>query len=163
MEGWQPFDEKERLALVREIREQQPNADLDNLLMGALAGPATPDRPDVPVWDYLTYAQQHPETPFSVLITVRFPVLLFGGVSSVTSVVEHLKPLPVSFRGVRPEPTYCIDAEAIIRQYMMLRDAGLIEWEPAWRGIRYTAPVDAIRPVMAAWYGTLEKAGPPEA
>jgi hypothetical protein len=83
---WQPLDEQKRLAIARSILEAHPAHDLDNSLAGALAGPASPDRPNLPVWDYLDFVAVHPSTSLAELTAVRFPVLLYEGESSVTSV-----------------------------------------------------------------------------
>jgi acetyl esterase/lipase len=53
---------------VRELREEHPHLDLENLLSGALAGPASPDRPDVAVWDSLDFVETHPSTSLSQLL-----------------------------------------------------------------------------------------------
>jgi hypothetical protein len=154
---WEPFDERERLEIVRDILRQHPEHDIANSLGGALAGPASPERPDVPVWDYLRFIESHPSTPLSELTAIRFPVLHFEGVSSVASIDEWLRP-PPSHLKTAPRSIFVIDAESLIRRYAMEHDAGLVEWDPRSRGIRYLAPFAALRPVMQAWFETLARA-----
>lgn len=158
MQEWEPFDERERLKVVRNIVEQHPQVDLANSLGGALAGPASPDRPNVPVWDYLELAQSDPSLSLAELSAVRFPVLFFEGESSVSSVDEYLRPPPSHLKVQPPPPRFVIDAPAIIRRYRMERDAGLVEWDPRSRGIRYLVPVANRKPVLEAWVKTLAPA-----
>lgn len=42
--------EVERLAILARIEKERPG--MSSLVAGTLAGPATPDRPNVPVWEY---------------------------------------------------------------------------------------------------------------
>ena len=141
--------------LVRDMKEDRPDLDWDNLLMGRLAGPATPDRPNVPVWDYLDHSRRHPEVSFGTLTAARFPIRHFDGPWNVTSVDEELKPFPASYRGPRPEPRFVVDAEAIVRRYAAFREAGIIEWAPTERGLLYVRPLSAHRAVIHTWMQTL--------
>lgn len=156
MVEWQPLDEQERLAIVGELIEEHPALDLANSLSGALAGPASPDRPDLPVWDYPDLVRRNPTVSWAQLAAIRFPVLFFEGESSVTSIDEELRPLP-SHLEHRPQPRFVLDAEAVVRRYSMERDAGLVEWDARSRGIRYLTPVAGRRSVVQAWVDTLTR------
>jgi len=155
---WEPYDERDRLEVVKGIVEQHPQVDLANSLSGALAGPASPDRPDVPVWNYLELAQSDPSVSLAQLSAVRFPVLFFEGESSVDSVDEHLRPPPSHLKVQPPPMRVVIDAPAVIRRFAMERDAGLVEWDPRSRGVRYLVPVAERTPVLQAWFETLAPA-----
>ena len=154
MSKWEPLDEDERRAVVRAILEEHPGHDVANSLSGALLGPATADRPNLPVWEYLDFVAAHPSVPLSALTAVRFPVLYFEGESSVSSIDEDLRPPPSHLKHV-PKMTVVLDAEALVRRYVMEHDAGLVEWDPRSRGIRYLVPVGARRSVLQEWFATL--------
>lgn len=156
MTEWEPLDEERRLAIVRDVLEAHPEHDLANSLSGALLGPASPDRPSLPVWEYLEFVATNPSVPLSVLTAVRFPVLFFEGESSVTSIDEGLRPPPSHLKRV-PRSTVAIDAEALTRRYVAEHEAGLVEWDERSRGIRYLAPVAARRPVLQQWFATLPR------
>lgn len=157
MPWWDPrISDAERDEMKRNMLEEQPDADLENLLMGELYGPASPDRPDLPVWDYLSFTEAHSEVALNDLTSVRFPVRYFEGESGVTSVDEELKPFPRSYKGRVPEPAYLIDAAAIVRGYAMEHAAGLQEWDHDARGIVRLPPRGAWREVLQAWIETLE-------
>ncbi len=54
------------MKIFRELNEAAhqagfPNFDAEGLAAGHLAGPASTDRPSVPVWEYLVYVATHPE------------------------------------------------------------------------------------------------------
>lgn len=156
MPWWDPkISEAERDEMRRHMLEERPNADLENLLMGELYGPASPDRPDLPVWDYVSFTGSHSEVVLSDLTSVRFPVLYFEGESTVTSVDEELKPFPRSYTGRVPQSMYVIDAEAIVRRYGMEYEAGLHEWDHHARGIVRLQPHGAWSHVLQAWTETL--------
>ncbi len=157
MPEWEPLDEEERLAIVRDILEEHPQHDVANSLAGALLGPATADRPDLPVWEYLDFVAANPSVPLSALTAVRFPVLFVEGESSVTSIDEDLRPPPSHLKHM-PKMTVILDAEALIRRYVMEHDAGLVEWDPRTRGIRYLVQVGARRSVLQEWFATLSPA-----
>lgn len=157
MTEWEPLDEEKRLAIVRGILEDHPEQDIANSLGGALLGPASPDRPSLPVWEYLDFVAANPTVPLSELTAVRFPVLFFEGESSVTSIDEDLRPPPSHLEQV-PKSTVVIGAEALIRLYVAEYEAGLVEWDPRSRGVRYLVPVTARRPVLKEWFATLPPA-----
>lgn len=151
------MSDAERDEMKRGMLEERPDADLENLLMGELYGPDSPDRPDLPVWDYLSFIDDHPEVGLSDLTSVRFPVLYFEGGAGVTSVDEELKPFPRSYKGRVPEPLYVIDAAAIVRRYAMEHEAGLQMWDHDARGIVRLQPLAAWGGVLEAWVQTLER------
>jgi hypothetical protein len=154
---WKPLDEGRRRAIVRDILEDHPEHDIANSSSGALLGPASPDRLCLPVWEYLDFVAANPSVPLSTLTAVRFPVLFFEGESDVTSIDEELRPLPSHLKHT-PKLTVVLDAEALIRRYIAEHDAGLVEWDPGSRGIRYLVPVTARRPVLKQWFATLSPA-----
>ncbi|RIX28270.1 hypothetical protein D1781_12500 [Amnibacterium setariae] len=151
------MDDEEREALRQELLRDHPDLDLENLLMGELAGPASPDRPDLPVWEYRAFVRDHPGADPATLAAIRFPVRYAEGTSGVTSIAEQLKPYPRSFRGRVPEPVVVIDADAIARRYEMEHEAGLQEWDHDARGIVRLQPLAAWREVTRAWFDTLER------
>jgi hypothetical protein len=143
-------------ALVQELKEDRPDLDWDNLLSGRLAGPVTPDRPDVPVWDYLAFVKRHPETRLADLTSARFPVRYLDGSWSVTSVDEDLRPVPSSYKGTLPEPAVTETAHTVISRYAALHDAGVIEWDPVERGVVHLKPIGSYTAVVHAWIRSLD-------
>jgi hypothetical protein len=137
--------------LVRELRNDRPDLDWDNLLMGRLAGPASPDRPPVPIWEYLSYAGSHPEVPLSALTAARFPVRYFEGSTSVTSIDEELKPFPSSYKGTPPKPRFPQTPQTVISRYTALHEAGVLAWDPIERGVSFLATMGTYRAVLLAW------------
>lgn len=159
MPWWDPVvSDEERAALARELLNDRPDADLENLLMGELAGPASTDRPDLPVWEYGSYVSNHPAVALSDLTRVRFPVLFFEGTPTVTSIDEELKPFPRNYKGAIPGLRYVVDATAILRRYEMAYEAGLHEWDHNARGIVRLHPIESWRALTQAWVQTLEPA-----
>jgi hypothetical protein len=150
--------------LAERMKKDRPHLDWDNLLTGKLAGPATPGRPDVPVWDYITFVDNHPEVRLSDLTAVRFPVQYFKGSSSVTSVDEELRPFPSSLRGSPPQPRFPRTPHSVIDRYRALHDAEVITWDPDQRGVIYVKPTGSYRAVLYAWANSLDSsrsAAPP--
>lgn len=143
--------DEEIAALVRRMKADRPDLDWDNLLMGRLAGPASPDRPDIPVWEYDRAAEADPDIALADLTAVRFPVRYFEGGWSVTSVDEELKPIPSSYKGVPPTPRFTEDAMSVIRRYQALHGAGIVAWDSASRSLSYLQPVGTYVEVLKAW------------
>ncbi len=56
------LSEERRLEIMRGLKDRFPRRNIEDLLGGHLAGPASPDRPPVPVWDYLHYIGSSPDT-----------------------------------------------------------------------------------------------------
>lgn len=155
MTDWQPLDEGDRLETTARLVADRPDIDWTPRLAGSLAGPPSPDRPDVPVWEYPALVAERGDLGWEELAAVRFPIVLPDGVSGVTSIDEELAPPPREL-GVRPRLR--IEPADVARRYAMLRDAGAVEWVPAWRGIRYLVAVEAYRHVVEAWGRTLPAA-----
>lgn len=143
--------DEEIAELVRELKADRPDLDWDNLLMGRLAGPASDDRPAVPVWDYPAVAASDPEIQLEDLAAVRFPVRYFEGGWSVTSVDEHLKPFPSSYEGTLLTPRFPRDAMSVIRMYQALHDADLVAWDADSRGLIYLQPIENHRATINSW------------
>lgn len=82
--------EEQRLATLRSLEAQHPGAAV--LAAGKLAGPATPDRPNVPIWEYENYVEKHRDVDLEDLVAVRFPVIFFGGDGvTIDSAAEYLR------------------------------------------------------------------------
>lgn len=143
--------DEEIAARVRDMKAGRPDLDWDNLLTGRLAGPATDDRPDFPIWDYLDVVEADPNVSLRTLSAARFPVRYQEGIWSVTSIDEELRPTPTSYKGTLPAPRFVLDEAAIVRRYRALHEAGLIEWDAPSRGLVFLVPAAVYRPVMRAW------------
>ena len=141
----------------------RPGLDLEHLLMGGLAAPASPDRPDLPVWEYRSYVFNHPEVGLEDLTRVRFPVPYFEGTAGVASIDEELKPFPRSCGGPARSSAYVVDAVAVVARYEMEHEAGLQVWDSDARGIVRLRPLEARRPILQVWVETLRPAAPPSA
>lgn len=149
----QDLTDDEIVEMVREMKADRPHLDWDNSLSGRLLGPASPDRPDFPVWEYAAVADRDPAVRLEDLTAVRFPVRSAGGPLEVTSVDEELRPMP-SHLARPPQPIMRWDARAVISRYVALHDAGLLEWDPAERGIVRLGTIDDLRPVFETWAAT---------
>lgn len=92
--------EEERLERVRILKASAPEGvDIEGLLGGSLAGPVSPDRPDVPPWEYPEYAASHPRVTLEELAKVRFPIRIEStGYTFPCSIHEFAKP------GATPDP-----------------------------------------------------------
>jgi hypothetical protein len=85
--------EAERLAKLEELERERPG--LATLAGEVLAGRGTPGRPDVPIWDYVHFAAEHPEVTLDELSAIRFPVIFFeGGDFTIDSAAESLRTDP---------------------------------------------------------------------
>lgn len=130
-----------------------PDYDVESRLAGHLAGPASEDRPEVPVWQYFEYAAAAPGVTIEELINIRFPISFHGEGSTVTSIAEELKPAPVAAPLV---PT----AEDIVRRYAMMHDAGVLDWNTVTRTVERLKPLESEMKVYKEWWNQLlDKAG----
>lgn len=145
--------EERRRQLIHQIGDEArkagfPDYDVASRLAGHLAGPASKDRPDVPVWQYLDYAATEPNVTVEDIIRVRFPITFYEERSTVTSIAEELQLgptwLPVS-------PT----AADIVRFYAMLHDAGVLGWNSATRTIEQLKPQSSYMKVFKDWWNQL--------
>ena len=128
--GEDEMTEEERLERVRILLESVPEGvDTENLLGGWLAGPVTPDRPDVPPWEYPEYAAAHPEVTFDELAHVRFPIRFEpGGYISPSSIHEFANPAGTHDR----VPTTLLDE---VDFFLETHAAGVWRWEPSTRTV----------------------------
>ena len=152
------LSEKHRLKIFRELNEAAhqagfPNFDAEGLAAGRLAGPASTDRPPVPVWEYLDYVAKHPEVSIDEISQVRFPISYHGGGSTVTSIAEYTAPGPVP-------PTFVVTAEDIVRLYVLMHDAGAMQWNAGTRTIEELKPRASYAPaIYEKWRSQLEPRG----
>lgn len=145
------LSEAQRQEILRTLRQEQPDVDIDGLVAGKLAGPASGDRPPVPVWEYLDYPGEHPELSLEWIVQVRFPIDFFGGGSTVTSIAEHLAPGPHPAR-------FVLDAGDIVRLYRLRHEAGALRWNAETRTHEETMPQSAyVKAVYATWAAELER------
>jgi hypothetical protein len=140
------ISEEHRLQRFREINEAArqsglPDYDAKALAAGHLAGPASTDRPPVPVWEYLDYVATHPEVSIEEISQVRFPISFHGGGSTVTSIAEHTAPGPVP-------PTFVVAAEDVVGLYALMHDAGAMQWDAGTRTIEELKPHASYAPAI---------------
>jgi hypothetical protein len=145
--------DEEIAEMVREMKADRADLDWDNSQSGRLLGPASPNRPDFPVWEYAAVADSDPNVRLEDLTAVRFPIRLPDGSLEVASVDEELRPMP-SHLAKPPRPIPRWDARAVISRYIALHDAGLLEWDPIERGILRLGTIDDLRPVLETWTAT---------
>jgi hypothetical protein len=132
-----------RLAKLEELERQRPG--LAKLAGGVLAGRATPDRPDVPIWDYLQFAADHPEVTLDALSTVRFPVIFFEGEDfTIDSVVESLRTDPFP-------PPVPKTLDSVIDRWNTLHAAGVVEWNSDKRAVEMIRPMSEYKRVLGEW------------
>ena len=122
--------EDDRRERVRMLVESAPDGvDIESLLAGSLAGPESPDRPDVPVWEYVEYAATHPDVTLQDLGQVRFPIRNARlDTTFPTSIDELLKP------GNGPAAVHRTRRD-IIDLFAVMHAAGLLRWDAATRTI----------------------------
>lgn len=111
--------------ILRLIKEAQPDIDVSNVIIGSLAGPASPNRPPVPVWEYLVYMdEQQPKLTLAEIEQYRFPIILHGGETMITSIADMTQPAgpPTA------PPTYIVDTPDVIRLYKLMHIHGALGW-----------------------------------
>jgi hypothetical protein len=133
--------ETERLAKLGELERERPGLAAG----GVLAGRATPDRPNVPIWDYLQFAADHPEVTLDELTAVRFPVIFFDGEDfTIDSAGESLRTDPV--RPPVPETL-----ESVIDRWKALHAAGVVQWNSDKRAVEMIRPMNEYTRVLRDW------------
>jgi hypothetical protein len=150
------LSEERRLEIIRGLqdaarRDGFPDIDIDSLVAGDLAGPASTDRPPVPVWEYLDYAVEHPGVSIEELSKVRFPILFHCEGSMVTSIAEHTAPGPVP-------PRLVVTADDVVRLYALMHEAGAMQWNAETRTIEEVKPRYSYAPaIYEKWASQLER------
>lgn len=135
--------EDERFAILESLEAHRPGS--STLAAGTLAGPATPNRPNVPVWEYATYVAGHPEVGIDDLVAVRFPVIFYGGEAfTIDSAAEYLRKDPV------PPPT-SMSLDSVIDMWRHLHAAGVVVWDDSRRAVEHRQPFDAYKAAVAEW------------
>lgn len=148
----EPQDD-ERVARVRAVLGPGAPGGIEVLAAGVLAGPASPDRPAIPVWQYLDYLAAHPGVTLDDLTQARFPTVLYSGETTVNSIAELIAPGPIA-------STYAITAEDIVRLYQLKYEAGALRWNPETRTHEEIKPADSyVGKVFPGWRNELEKRG----
>ena len=138
--------EEKRLAILGRLERTRPG--LSKLAGGVLAGPATPRRPDVPIWEYARFAAIHPEISTDELVEIRFPVVFFGGQDyTITSAAEELEPAPVP----RPRP-WTLDT--VIDMWTALLTGGIVRWNSELRAVEMIQPMSDHTRVLREWHAT---------
>jgi hypothetical protein len=122
--------EEERLERVRILIESVPEGvDIENLLGGSLAGPVSPERPDVPPWEYPEYAASHPGVTLEELARVRFPIRFEpNGHISPSSIHEFANPAGTHDR----VPTTLLD---VVDFFLEAHAAGVWSWDASDRTV----------------------------
>lgn len=135
--------EDERLAILADLERTREG--LSSKAAGTLAGPATPDRPDVPVWKYEDFHRAHPDVSMETLAGTRFPVVFFGGDRfTIDSVAEHLDNDPAWI------PSMTI--ESVIDSWRALFEAGVVRWDSQRRAVEFIKPDEDRKKVYEAWW-----------
>jgi len=144
------FSEEDRARLIQELHDKNPGIDVDGLLAGDLAGPATEGRPSVPIWEYPTYLQAHPDISIEYLSAMRVPLRLFSGEMTVMSIDELTNHGPIP-------TTFVLDPYDIIRLFELRHEAGALEWDDETRTLIETAPASVyVASVYGRWRQELE-------
>lgn len=139
--------ESERRVILDQL--EAGNSGAAKLVGGRLAGRATPDRPDVPIWEYRNYVAGHPEVALEELSTIRFPIVFYGGhESTVGSAADSLAPGPVP-------PTVPITLDDVIDLWTQLHAAGVVQWDCERRAVEHVRPLEDYRAVLTRWGVTL--------
>jgi hypothetical protein len=143
--------EQRRLAIIRELKEEHPGVDIESTLAGALAGPASEDRPSVPVWEYPDYVAAHPEVSLEDLVEARFPITYPTGERGVGSIAEYLHRIPGR------TPVYLVEPVDVIELFRLEHEAGMLDWDPETRGLRMLRPARTSPEVYETWRKTLRR------
>ena len=154
------LSEEHRSEIFRELNEAaqragSPNFEAERLAAGHLAGPASIDRPPVPVWEYLDFVTKHPGVSVNEFSQVRFPISFHGGGSTVTSIAEHTAPGPIP-------ATFVVTAEDIAYLYALMHDEGAMQWNATTttRTIEELKPHASYAPaIFKKWRSQLESRG----
>lgn len=147
--------DEHRLQIFRELNEAAhqagvPDFDAESLAAGHLAGPASTDRPPVPVWEYIDYAATHPEVTIDEISQTRFPISFHGGGSTVTSIAEYMAPGPV-------QSAVAVTVEDVVRLYALMHAAGAMQWDPQSRTIEELKPRASYAPaIYEKWQSQLK-------
>jgi hypothetical protein len=135
--------EAKRLARLEELEPQRPG--LAKLVGGVLTGRATPERPNVPIWDYLQFAADHPEVTLDELIEIRFPVnFLKGEDFTIDPAAESLRTDPVP-------PPVPETLDSVIERWKALHTAGVVEWNIDKRAVEMIRPMNEYKRVLDKW------------
>ena len=135
--------EEKRLAILDRL--ERTRSGLSNLAAGVLAGKATPDRPDVPIWDYLRFAATHPEISIDDLAQIRFPVVFFGVEEfTIESAADLLEPHPIPPR--RPWTL-----ETVIDMWTAIFAGGIVRWNSELRAVEMIQPMSEYKRVLREW------------
>jgi hypothetical protein len=135
--------EEERLAILVSLEAEHPGAAAR--AGGTLAGPATSNRPNVPIWDYEDYAEQHPDVNLEDLVAIRFPVVFHGGDDfTITSAAEHLRTDQVP-------PSTPMTLGSVVDLWRHLHTTGVVAWDSDRRAVKHRRPLDEYRTAVAAW------------
>ncbi|BDI23095.1 hypothetical protein [Herbiconiux sp. L3-i23] len=136
--------EEKRRALLESLAAAHSGASAR--AAGVLAGPATPDRPDVPIWEYRRHVSEHPEVDLADLIAVRFPMLFHGTDEfTITSAEEELEPAPIA----APNP---VTLDQVLGMWEHLHDAGVVRWDSERRLVELIRPMDDYAAAIADWW-----------
>lgn len=116
---------------AREVREKllqlnrdHPEVGVLSKLAGNLIGPASPGRPDFPVWQYREVGED-PESDWTLveLHSVRFPFHTWSGEWATVSVIEISQ-------------TWRVEPDVVTEFYRKCADAGHLSWDQESRGLR---------------------------
>ena len=139
------MDEIERRAILEKLDRDHPGRHLSSLAGGSLAGRATRDRPDVPIWDYPDYLKAHPEVDPAELNAIRYPVIFFGAEeSTIDSLVEH-----VSVDST--QPGFLDMSESVVALWRHLYDSGIVQWNSDLRAVEHVQPLEAYGEAVRQW------------
>ena len=140
-----------RLEIRRRFQEAHPEADVEGMMGGSLAEPASADRPPVPVWEYLDYQAAHPEISVEQIERIRFPIALYGGETMVTSIFEMTHMIGP------PQPSYDFTVVNVVRHYRILHEHGAMSWNASTRTLEETLPrTEYWDAVSEQWRGELK-------
>lgn len=140
--------ERERFALLAQLETDHPGS--AKLAQGKLAGRATPDRPDVPIWEYPAYLESHLQIDPDELAAVRFPVVFYGGTEfTITSAAEYLD----ADREATVTPPMSL--EAVIDLWARLHSAGVVRWDHERRAVEHVRPYEEYTSVVSQWDAAL--------
>lgn len=146
------FTEEERLRALEKVKKQFPERDIEGFVVGRLAGPASPDRPNVPIWEYPAFLSEHPELSMNDLLHVRFPEIFEDGFNSVSSLRDHLGRTSDSDR-IDP-----LSPEDIIRLYRLNFEAGALRWNSETRSVEHTERMRTHqRTVLNKWMSEMHR------
>jgi hypothetical protein len=139
--------------LLQVMRENGFTPQHEHLLGGELAGPASADRPDTPIWDYLALSKTQSKMTLDQLLHLRFPVHFLEGGSTITSIAEEATLFGQTTASTGTNQAEPANVKAILDRYRYLHNEGAIAWDSKNRALLIVVSISRYREFLGGWSG----------